>query len=57
MFRKTLFAALLFAAACGPATTEPQPARPAGAVHDKTPPPPPPADTTKRGGGTIGSGT
>ncbi|HEY0015657.1 MAG TPA: hypothetical protein VGC13_05040 [Longimicrobium sp.] len=56
MFRKTLFAALLFAAACGPATTEPQPARPAGAVHDDAPPPPP-ADTTKRGGGTIGSGT
>jgi hypothetical protein len=56
MFRKSLFAALLVAAACGPATTEPQPARPAGAVHDDAPPPPP-ADTTKRGGGTIGSGT
>lgn len=60
MTRRAILAAVLlsFAAACGPATTEPQAAQPVRAQFDDTPPPPPPGDTTGRGGGgTIGSGT
>ena len=61
MFRTTLLAtALLCAAACGPSTTEPQPARAAGAALDGDPRPDTTTmetDTTRRGGGTIGSGT
>lgn len=61
MLRRSLLAALVLAAACGPAATEPQDARPAGAIlrnEDPGTESTPPADTTpNRGGGTIGSGT
>lgn len=61
MLRRTfLAAALLCAAACGPSTTEPQHARPAGPAQDGNPRTDTTtiqSDTTQRGGGTIGSGT
>ncbi len=61
MLRKTLLAvALLCAAACGPSTTEPQHARPAGPAHDgdpRTDSTTVQGDTTHRGGGSLGSGT
>ena len=61
MLRTSILAvALLCAAACGPATTEPVQARAAGAAHNGSTPPDTTTaqgDTTNRGGGTIGSGT
>jgi len=60
MIRRTLLvvALLALAAACGPAPSEPLPARSSADALRDGDPPPPPSDTTGRGGGgTIGSGT